>query len=98
MVAVAILTTACYHGPGRADHGDAQQRREQVVEMARSGSLTQHDENGDLVLPTDLADLTVYGVVTVRGDGSMVFFLTETFFSPDPYCGYEYATGRGRLR
>jgi len=69
-----------------------QEQREQIVEMIRAGQLTEEDEYGQIVLPEDLADASVNGTVQVREDPHfMVFFLTETFFSPDPYCGYEYA-------
>jgi hypothetical protein len=70
-----------------------QEQREQIVELVRSGQITEKDEFGRLILPERFADATVHGEVTVFEDPFTVFFLTETFFGPDPYCGYEYTEG-----
>jgi hypothetical protein len=74
-------------------HAAPQEQREQIVEMIRAGQLTEKDQYGHLILPDQFAGATVHGEVTVFEDPFTVFFLTETFFGPDPYCGYEYTEG-----
>ncbi len=74
----------------RDDQGRAQDRREQVVELIRSGQIAERDEYDNVVLPAGLADASIHGKVDVRDEPFMVFFMTWTGFSPDPYCGYEY--------
>lgn len=70
-----------------------QEQREEIVELVRSGQITEEDEFGDLILPEEFADATVHGEVTVYTTPFTVFFLTETFLGPDPYCGYLYTEG-----
>ncbi len=65
--------------------------RTAVVEALHVGSLTPA-ENDDYTLPAGLESLAREGVVQATpGPPATVFFLTQVFFSPDPYCGYEYA-------
>jgi len=71
----------------------AQEQREQIVELIRSGQISGEDEFGRVILPEEFADATVHGEVSVYRDPFTVFFLTQTFFGPDPYCGYEYTEG-----
>jgi len=65
--------------------------RTAVVEALHAGSL-KRAENDDYTLPAGLEGLARGGVVqATQGPPTMAFFLTQVFFSPDPYCGYEYA-------
>lgn len=69
-------------------------RRNEVVEMVRQGRLTETIFNGETALPDGYRDLTVWGGISVEGSGTdapIVFFMTVTGFSPDPYWGFEYA-------
>jgi hypothetical protein len=83
--------------PSRSDTGAAQDQREEIVEMIRSGQLTERNEFQQLVLPPQFAGASQGGLLEVRDDPFMVFFITWTGFSPDPYCGYEYAPDPGSL-
>ena len=95
LLLLVIGLTACGHGPGRDDEGPAQERREQIVEMIRSGELTDEDGDGWVVLPAELSEATIAreGVRVYTEPALTVFFLTQVFYSPDPYCGYEYTDG-----
>lgn len=65
--------------------------RTAVVEALQAGSL-ERGEYDDYALPRRLEGLARDGVVQATpGPPTMAFFLTQVFFSPDPYCGYEYA-------
>jgi len=65
--------------------------RTAVVEELRAGGL-ERVEYDDYALPTGLEGLAEHEVVQATpGPPTMAFFLTQVFFSPDPYCGYEYA-------
>lgn len=65
--------------------------RTAVVEAVRAGTL-EHVEYDDYALPAGLEGLAQADVVqATAGPPTMAFFLTQVFFSPDPYCGYEYA-------
>jgi hypothetical protein len=65
--------------------------RTEVVASVRAGTL-EHVESDDYALPTGLEDLSEDHVVqAISGPPTMAFFFTQAFFSPDPYCGYEYA-------
>jgi hypothetical protein len=65
--------------------------RTAVVEALRGGTL-KHLEYDDYAVPSGLEGLARGGVVqATAGPPAMAFFLTQVFFSPDPYCGYEYA-------
>ena len=81
----------------RSDTGAAQDQRKRIVELIRSGQLTERDEYHQLVLPSQLAGASKDGLLEVQDDPFMVFFITWTGFSPDPYCGYEYAPDSGSL-
>jgi hypothetical protein len=71
-----------------------QEQREEIVELIRSGELAGDGELGHVPLPEEYRDATVHGDVQIlAGEHLTVFFMTETFFSPDPYCGYEYTEG-----
>jgi hypothetical protein len=65
--------------------------RTEVVEAIRSGALAAKS-GGEVVLPEGRRNLAIGGVVVASPtEPTMVFFHTQSFFSPDPYCGYEYA-------
>lgn len=98
-VAIATIVAGCALNSelSRDDHGSAQDRRERVVELIRTGQLREHNEYGDVVLPPDFEGASKDGIVTVRDAPFMVFFMTWTGFSPDPYCGYEYAPDEGSV-
>jgi len=65
--------------------------RSAVLESLRAGTL-EHVEYDDYALPTGLENLSRDRVVqAIAGPPSMAFFFTQAFFSPDPYCGCEYA-------
>lgn len=65
--------------------------RTAVVETLRAGGL-EHVEYDDYALPPGLENLARDGAIqATAGPPTMAFFLTQVFFSPDPYCGYEYA-------
>lgn len=65
--------------------------RTAVLESLRAGTL-KHVGHDDYALPASLENLSGDRVVqAIAGPPVMVFFFTQAFFSPDPYCGYEYA-------
>jgi hypothetical protein len=65
--------------------------RTAVLESIRAGTL-DHVEYDDYALPTGLEHLSEdHRVQAIAGPPAMAFFFTQAFFSPDPYCGYEYA-------
>jgi hypothetical protein len=89
---LATVMSGCALRPEwtRSDHGRAQDRRQEVVDLIAAGKITEVGRYPDeLVLPKEYADLATDGIVEV-GEG-YYFFMTWTGFSPDPYCGYEYA-------
>ena len=92
LASMTLVVTACAEGPGRDDGGSAQDRRVQIVEMIKSGDLTDPDADGWIALPEDLAEASSArrGVRVWTDPALTVFFLTQTFLGPDPYCGYEY--------
>lgn len=65
--------------------------RTTVLDALRAGTLA-HVEYDDYALPAGLDHLSRDGrVQAIAGPPTMAFFFTQAFFSPDPYCGYEYA-------
>lgn len=66
--------------------------REEVVALARAGQLRPGEYEGEYRLPASAAGLSVWGEVDVFDEpcGMKVFFMTLTWFSPDPYGGFEY--------
>jgi hypothetical protein len=65
--------------------------RTEVLASVRAGTL-EHVEYDDYALPTGLEGLSEDHLVqAVVGPPTMAFFFTQAFFSPDAYCGYEYA-------
>lgn len=65
--------------------------RTAVVEALQAGRL-KRAEYDDYALPAGLENLARDGAIqATAGPPTMAFFLTQAFFSPDPYCGYEYA-------
>ena len=83
--------------PTRDDHGSAQDQRQRIVEMIQLGQLGEPDEYDEVALPQPLAGASNRGRVLVRNGPFMVFFVTWTGFSPDPYCGYEFAPDPGSV-
>lgn len=93
-IAVVGMAVALVGGPRLArtvDFVGGLVDRTAVVESLRAGSL-DHLGLDDHALPAGFEQLSNDGVVhgTV-GPPTMAFFFTQAFFSPDPYCGYEYA-------
>ncbi len=86
LLAVALSLPGEYHSP--------QEHRQQIVAMIKSHDLVE-EQSGDLAVPAGMGDATFFGApVWVRRKPALtVFFVTQVFFSPDPYCGYEYAEG-----
>ncbi|HEV8280688.1 MAG TPA: hypothetical protein VGQ02_02415 [Candidatus Limnocylindrales bacterium] len=66
--------------------------REEVVRLAAAQQLIPGEYIGQYAMPQSAAGLSVWGDVHVIDDGcgQLVFFMTLTGFSPDPYAGLEY--------
>jgi hypothetical protein len=66
--------------------------RLEVVRLAATGELETAPWPGEFVLPARARGLSVHGTVDVVYDacGPILFFMTLTGFSPDPYAGFEY--------
>src|SRR5258705_328109 len=97
LILVAIAVTGCALPPTRNDDGPAQEQRQAIIKLIRSGQLGDSDEDNQIPLPQPLAAASRDGRVMVRRDPFMVFFLTWTGSSPDPYCGYEFAPETGSV-
>jgi hypothetical protein len=98
VLALGVAVAGCALQPDwtRDDHGPSQARRQEVVGKIESGEIHEIGKYPEeIVLPATYADLSERGVVSAR-DGH-IFFTTWVGFSPDPYCGYEYAADPDNL-
>ena len=90
--AVYLAVPAARMALVRADLAISRAARESIVRQVDAGDLAPGEWANEYVLPEGAKGLSVHGTVDVIDSscGRIVFFMTLTGFSPDPYAGMEY--------